>query len=470
MQAVEPVSAALQLLQRHNMNKDTSRYHVKKSQLMGDIVIPTSKSHTLRAILFGMLGRGKSVIHHYLASSDTEAMIEACKLFGATIDVFPEKLVIEGIDGKIDHTKDVIHAGNSGIVLRFCTALGALAKHPVVITGDASIRHQRPMKPLLDGLSQLGVSAVSMRGDYYAPVIIQGPLKSGLATISGEDSQPVSALLIAAAFGKGPVELEVQNPGEKPWVAMTLHWFDYLGISYENHEFTKYRLFGNSSYDGFEYHVPGDFSSAAFPMSAAVITETEVCIKNIDINDSQGDKELIFVLQRMGANIEIDAQNKAIYVKKGPPLTGIKIDINNFIDAITILAVVACFAEGETHIYNASIAKEKECNRIHSIATELRKMGADITETPDGLHIRKSDLTGTCVHSHHDHRMCMSLAVAGLGAKGETIISSVDCVSKTFPTFLHDFNALHADIHLQTEEFVFSGTGKSHKCEPKNGR
>ena len=106
-------------------------------------------------------------------------MIEACRLFGASIDVTPSMIKIEGIDGKIKYASDVINAGNSGIVLRFCSAIGALACHPVVITGDYSIRHQRPMKPLLEGLSQLGVSAVSMRGDGYAPIIIQGPLKSG---------------------------------------------------------------------------------------------------------------------------------------------------------------------------------------------------------------------------------------------------------------------------------------------------
>lgn len=425
-----------------------SQYCVKKAVLKGEIEIPPSKSHTLRSILFGSFGKGKSRIHHHLSSTDTQAMIEACRCFGATIGVSSEHIEIQGINGKFNHAEDVIHAGNSGIVLRFCSAMGALAKHPVVITGDDSIRYQRPMKPLLDALSQLGVSTASMRGDGYAPVIIQGPIKSGKAVIHGEDSQPVSALLIACTFAEGPIELTVQNPGEKPWVALTLDWFDRLGISYENHDYTLYRLLGNNKYEGFEYTVPGDFSSAAFPIAAALITQSEITIKNIDMNDSQGDKELISVFQKMGANIEIDEKNKAMYVKKGRSLKGIKVDINNFIDAITILAVVACFAEGETHIYNGAVAKQKECNRIHCIAAELRKMGADITETEDGLYIRKSALKAARAHSYHDHRMAMSLAVAALGAEGETIVSSVECVSKTFSTFMHDFNTLGAEIKV----------------------
>ena len=174
-------------------------YRIRKSQLKGAIVVPSSKSQTLRAILFASMAKGKSSIHKYLHSPDTDAMIEACRLFGAKIEVYPSSLNIEGLDGQISHAEDIINAGNSGIVLRFCTALGALASRPVVITGDYSIRHQRPMKELLSGLNQLGVSATSMRGDGYAPVIIQGPLKQGHAVIQGSDSQPVSALLIAAA-------------------------------------------------------------------------------------------------------------------------------------------------------------------------------------------------------------------------------------------------------------------------------
>lgn len=430
------------------MARPMSRYRIKKSSIHGKISVPPSKSHTLRSILFGALGCGKSVIHNYLNSSDTQSMIEACRLLGASIQSTPTTLKIEGTKGKIHYTEDVINAGNSGIVLRFCAAIGSLSSHPIVITGDESIRHQRPMKPLLEGLRQLGVSATSMRGDDYAPIILQGPMKPGKALIDGMDSQPVSALLIAAAFAEGPIEIDVKNAGEKPWVALTLQWFDYLGISYKHQHFENYQLKGNSRYEGFNYTVPGDFSSAAFPIAAALITQSNLTVHNIDMNDSQGDKELIAVFKKMGAEIEIDDSRKRLYVKTKGKLSGITVDINNFVDAITILAVVACYAEGETLIQNAAVARQKECNRIQGIAAELSKMGADIMETEDGLRIRGSPLKGAALESYNDHRMAMSLSVAALGAEGETTIGPIECVSKTFPSFREDFNLLGATIEI----------------------
>jgi len=419
------------------------QYVVKKSSLKGRVRVPPSKSHTLRAILFGALGKGKSLIENHLPSSDTAAMVEACIKLGAKVDQEAHKIEIEGIDGDVSHAEDVICAKNSGIVLRFLAAVGGLGTHPFVITGDHSIRYRRPIKPLLMSLKQLGVSTQSMRGDHFAPVIIQGPMVGGKAIVDGEDSQTISALLIASALSENPVEIEVNNPGEKPWVALTLDWFDKLGISYEHQNFEKYSLKGKSKFQGFHYHVPGDFSSAAFPIAAALVTGSDLIIENLDMEDVQGDKKLINIFQQMGADISYD---KHLHVKKSS-LKGITIDINDCIDAITILAVVACYAEGETRILNGAVARKKECDRIMAITKELKKMGANIEEKEDGLHIYPSPLFGAHVHSHHDHRMVMSLAVAGMGATGETIIDEVSCVAKTYPTFLSDFTHIGANIY-----------------------
>jgi len=421
-------------------------YRVKKASLHGEIAIPPSKSHTLRAILFATMAKGKSTIFNYLSSPDTFAMIEACRHFGACVEIHPDRLDIMGIDGSIVNTEDVIHAGNSGIVLRFCSALGALSHHPVVVTGDHSIRHYRSMKALLEGLGQLGAKAISMRGDGYAPIIIQGPITKNCAHINGADSQPVSALLIAGAFADHPIDIHVIDPGEKPWVAMTLHWFDKLGIKYENHNYEFYKMFGKSSYAGFEYAVPGDISTASFPIAAALITGSELILKNIDMDDIQGDKELIEVFKAMGATIDFEATQRTLIVRKDSRLKGVTVDINNYIDALPILSAVACSAAGETHIRNAAVAKHKECDRITCIHTELSKMGANIQALEDGLIVRQSKLKGTRLHSYNDHRMAMTLTVAALGAHGESVIGPVDCVAKTFPTFHSDFNALGANI------------------------
>ncbi len=423
-------------------------YLIKKSALSGEVTIPSSKSESLRAILFASLAKNTSVIYDPLFASDTKSMIDACRLFGATIDICENKLHITGIDGKINTCDDVINAGNSGIVLRFCSSVAALSKHPIVITGDASIRHQRPMKNLLNALSDLNVKAVSTKGDGFAPIIVQGPINHGKVHVSGEDSQPVSALLIASIFANGPIELFVKNPGEKPWVNLTLSWFERLNIPYKNHDFNYYQTFGNASYEGFHYFVPGDLSTLAFPVAAALITQSEITIKNVDMDQPQGDKELIHTFIKMGALIDIDSENKTIHVRKTTRLSGISVDINDFVDSVTILAAVACYATGETHIQNCLIAKQKESDRLTAVVTELKKMGADIKETKYGLVIKQSNLKGASLYSHNDHRLCMSLSIAALGASGETKISDVSCVNKTYPQFLSDFQKLKCNIQL----------------------
>jgi 3-phosphoshikimate 1-carboxyvinyltransferase len=427
-----------------------SYYHIKDSIIRGHITVPSSKSHTLRAILFGTLGSGKTVIKQYLPSLDVRAMIHACQLLGAHINIDFNHLEIEGLNGQISPAEDVIHAENSGLILRFISAIAALSSTFTVITGDHSIRHRRPIKPLLEGLTQLGVFAVSTRGDDYAPVIIRGPLKGGQVIINGADSQPVSALLIASAFIDEPTEIVVKNPGETPWVLVTLDWFDRLGIHYENHHFERYRLFGRNQYKGFNYTVPGDLSSAAFPIAAALVTQSDLVISNIDMQDSQGDKELITVLQQMGALIEINDQEKTLHIKPTKKLKGMKIDVNRFIDAVPILAVIGCFAEGETHISGATVARQKESDRVHAMFTELKKMGANVTELPDGLRIKQSSLQGANLDSHLDHRIVMALTIAAMGAKGESKIENVDCVAKSYPTFAQDFQSLGAAIEFRS--------------------
>jgi len=397
----------------------------------------------MRAILFATLAGGRSRISSYLSSPDTDAMIKACRTVGATIEMTPEALEIEG---GLKPAEDVIDAGNSGQVLRFIGAIAALTSGYTVITGDHSIRHSRPVQPLLDGLTQLGAFAVSSRGDGFAPIVVKGPLRGGTALISGEDSQPVSGLLIAAAFAPEQSEIFVANPGEKPWVALTLSWFDRLGISYTNDDFEKYTLQGNGAIEGFSYAVPGDVSSAAYPIAAAVLTNSELLLTNIDMDDVQGDKELIFQLQRMGAKIDIDRGKREIRVRKGSALSGAKIDVNGYIDSVTLLAVVGCFAEGATELTGAKIARSKECDRIASIVGELRKMGANIHEKEDGLVVERSQLRGARLSSCADHRMALALSVAALCAQGESCIDGAECVSKSYAAFFEQLKNAGASI------------------------
>lgn len=423
-------------------------YLVKNSSLKGMLTVPPSKSHTLRAILFASMAEGKSIIRNYLQSPDTQAMIKACQQLGAQVFIKEQQLEIVGVAGKPKTPDNIIDAGNSGQVLRFITAVTALTSKYSVITGDNSIRTNRPIVPLLKALNDLNVFAVSTKGDGFAPVVIKGPLSGGVAHLDGQDSQPVSGLLIAAAFASNPTELFISEPGERPWVDLTLNWFKQLGIEFERKDYGYYKVFGRSAYSGFDYTVPGDFSSCAFPLIAALITGSEVQLNGLNMQDVQGDKALIFVLQTMNAQIEFDAKVQALRVKKTPYLTGCTINVNDFIDAVPILAVAGCFAEGETCITGAAIARTKESNRLACMVQELSKMGAQITEHEDGLYIKQSDLKGARVQSHADHRIAMALTTAALAAKGETVIEDIACITKSYPQFASDLQRLGAYIEL----------------------
>lgn len=423
------------------------RYNIKPSTLSGSITASPSKSHTLRAILFATLAHGTSRINHYLHSPDTDAMIQACTLLGAHIIREPNQLIVIGTKGTPKCPDDVINCGNSGQVLRFVGAIAGLLDANVVLTGDHSVRYNRPIKPLLDGLTQLGAQCTTIKNDHFAPVIIKGPIHSGTTRIDGQDSQPVSGLLIAASMLNGTTQIQVDNPGEKPWIDLTLFWFDRLGIQYQRDSYDHFTLHGSQKINGFNFTVPGDFSSVAYPIAAALVTRSEVHINNIDINDAQGDKKIIDALKKMGANITVDGHSLTVH--KSGLLSGCDIDVNDFIDAVTILAVVGCYAQNTTTLKNAYIARKKESDRLATITSELKKMGAKIVEHEESLIIQQSVLQGGAMQSFDDHRIAMSCAVAALGANSNSSIDNAHCVAKSYANFVSDLTSLGAHVEVQ---------------------
>lgn len=389
-----------------------------------------------------MLGQGTSRIENLLDSPDCVAMQDALLQFGAKMRKEGSTLEVEG---NFRPSSDIIDAGNSGQVLRFLGAISALLPSYTTITGDASIRTRRPIKPLLGALRQLGALAESARGDGYAPITVRGPLRGGRCKLDGTDSQPVSALLMATSFLDNPSEIFVENKGETPWIDLTLDWLRRMGAVVENKNYEHYRVKGGLSYSGFSYTVPGDFSTAAFPIAAALITKSKLEIEGLDPSDVQGDKELIEILKKMGARIFWDGNTLVV---EPSTLQGLYIDINACIDALPILAVVGCFAEGETTLYNGTISRQKESDRISTMCMELKKMGANIEEHPDGLTMKTSKLKGAVLEGHRDHRIALALCVAALGASDPTTLCNPNCAAKTYPTFVRDFSKIGALIEL----------------------
>ncbi len=420
-----------------------SSLRVKPSSLCGVIHVPPSKSHTLRALVFALMAHGSTEIHNFLASPDTDAMIQAVTQLGARVERKENVVHVQGTSGNLIPPKEPIDAGNSGLVLRLIGALSGLLSTATVLTGDASITTRRPLQPLLDGLNQLGASCVSLQGSGYAPARIQGPIKAGHVSISGVDSQPVSALLIATSFLEGETQVFVTNPGEKPWIDLTLSWLDRLKISYRRNGYAHYTLSGKARLAGFSYAVPADFSSAAYPIAAALIAGGEIRVQNLDFSDAQGDKAFIEMLQNLGAKIEM-TKNELI-VKKSV-IRGGKLDVNSTIDMLPLWASLGCFAQDPIEVVGGAIARKKESDRISAIIQELKKMGAHIEERPDGFIVFPSKLRGAKLFSHQDHRIALSLAVAALGADGASEIEQADCTRKTYPNFVEQFRALGAHL------------------------
>jgi len=410
------------------------KWRVKKSTLAGSVAVPPSKSHSIRAVLFASMAKGRSTIDNLLPSPDVDCAIEAMRSAGAVI----ANGKIDGVDGK-PKFNGVINAGNSGQVLRFVGALAALGEKPVMITGDDSLQKQRPVSPLIEALQVLGAEAKEDKG-----LFVKGPVMGGKTTLSGEDSQPVSAILMMAPFLSGRTELEVRKSGEKAWIDLTLYWLKKLGVKCGHEEYKRYWVEGDKTIDAFDYSVPGDWSAAAFPLAAALVTGSKLTVDKLDMDDAQGDKAIVDVLRLMGA--EIVVKGTSITIKPVAELKGAEIDINPLIDAVTILAVLACFATTSTRIYNGAVARTKECDRLNCITLELKKMGADIVEAEDSLIINPAKLQGAKVKSHGCHRMAMSLAIAAMGADGITEIDGVQWAAKSFPNFKEVMQAVGANI------------------------
>lgn len=418
-----------------------SCFKIKKSHLFGRIVLPPSKSHTLRAILFASLAQGTSTITNQLASPDTEAMSKACAVLGATIS--GNTVQGRGVNRRLRAAH--VDAQNSGIVLRFVAAAAALSDQPLYITGDESIQKRRVVQPLIDGLQQLGGYAVSCKNNGFAPLSVCGPIRPGTVLIDGSDSQPVSALLIASALLEGQTSIQVTNLGERPWLMLTLDWLQKMAVPVAI-DGNRFVITGMPHFSSFSYAVPGDLSTLSFLLVAALITESDLTIENVDLSDIQGDKVIVQILQRFGAVFEIDSEAKTLRVQGPQELVGCDVDVNDCIDALPILAVLACFARNKSRLYNGAIARYKESDRIHAIADGLSKMGASVTEQADGLSIEQSILTGAEGSSFNDHRIALSLAVAAMGSGSETVVQDIECVRKSYPGFLQDMQKIGANI------------------------
>lgn len=403
----------------------------RKSSLSGEIRIPGSKSHSIRGLVIASLAHGESRLVNLLESEDTRSCIEACRMLGAGIRTEGADTVVTGTGGALACPENVIDVGNSGTTLYLAAAAAATGRSWSVFTGDSQIR-RRPVENLLSALRDLGAEAFTTRANGCAPFLVRGPLAGGKTTIECPTSQYLTALLLASPLAERETEITVPLLYERPYVEMTLRWLEDQGIGLECDGLERFRIPGGQRYRAFTKTIPADFSSAAFFLCAAAVTRSRVTLRGLEMDDVQGDKAIVEMLSRMGCTVTHEPDGITI---QGGELIGCELDLNATPDALPALAVTACFARGTTRLVNVPQARLKETDRITVMAQELSRLGAEVEEMPDGLVIRESALHGTQVHGHGDHRVVMALAVAGLGAGGETVVDTAEAAAVTFPEF-----------------------------------
>jgi len=430
---------------------------VRKSRLKGTVTIPTSKSHTIRAVAIASLASGQSFIRKPLESGDTAAAVNCYRAIGAQIDTSdPACWKVVGTGGRITPPKEIIDVLNSGTTLRVAMGSAALAQpgQTTTFTGDEQIR-SRPIGPLMQSLEDLGAKCKSLKNNGKAPVQITGQLVGGKTSIAAFTSQYLSSLLLCTPLAAKNTEIDVTLLNEPDYVQMTLDWLDKQGIEYENAKMRRFKVKGNQSYKAFDAAIPADFSSATFFLCGAALVGDEVTLLGLDFTDSQPDKAVVNYLREMGADITIGADSMTV---KAAPLHGIEIDMNKTPDALPAMAVTAAFAEGETRLLNVPQARAKETDRVKCMAEDLKKLAVDVEELPDGLIIRgpspvtrdPSDERRATNHldGRSDHRIVMALSLAGLVLDSECVIDTAEAMNVTFPQFAELMQSLGADMSL----------------------
>jgi 3-phosphoshikimate 1-carboxyvinyltransferase len=414
----------------------------------GRVLAPPSKSYTHRALILGTLAQGETVISNFLKSDDTRYTADALRTLGADIRVTGDTIRITGSNGKlsVQPGKETIFVGNSGSTVRMVAPLTALTQGRVVFEGEPRL-YQRPVSDLLVALKVLGVEASSINRDGFPPIEIRGgTLRGGQVVVSGMiTSQHVSGLLMVAPYARRNVRIKISGKLlSKPYVDVTIDAMRAFNGEVGNLNYEQFVVTAGKRYQGREYTIEGDYSSAAYFFAMGAIGQSKITVAGLNPKSVQGDRHFLKLLARMGCEVKYGKEEVMVSRKK--PLTGITLDMGDYPDIVQPLAVVAAFARGKTLIKNIGHLIYKETDRINNTTSELRKMGVPVDVTENTMLITGGQPKGAEVESHHDHRLVMSSAIAALFAEGETVINGAEAVSKSYPSFFSDLGKLGARV------------------------
>lgn len=419
----------------------------KTTSLRGEVTIPGDKSISHRSVMFGSIADGITEVHGFLNGADCISSMNCFRQMGVDINYDGEIVTIHG-KGMHGLTKpaDTLDVGNSGTTTRLISGILAAQPFESRLIGDASIC-KRPMKRIMTPLTMMGADITSELGNGCAPLLIKGTRLHGIDYNSPVASAQVkSCVLLAGLYADGITSVT------EPYVSRnhTELMLESFGADIKTVGTTA-TIKPADRLHGQKILVPGDISSAAYFLVAGLITpNSEITVKNVGINPTRDG--ILEVIKAMGgkmqySNVKSDiGEPTADITVKTSELKGCIIEgeiIPKLIDEIPIIAILACFAKGETIIRDAAELKVKESNRIDVMVHALKSMGADITGTDDGMIIRGGrPLHGAVIDSHLDHRIAMSFAIAGLNADGDTDITGAECVNISYPGFYDDLAGL----------------------------
>ena len=417
---------------------------VEKSKIKGIIDCPSNKSYTHRGIFLASLAGNNSKVDNVLFSADTKATIEACKKFGAIIEVKESSIIVKESINLASKVSE-INTENSGTTIRIAIGIASLFSKEITLTGDESLQ-KRPMQPLLDALSSIGAKCSSTDGN--PPVKIQGSVLGGEITIPGNlSSQFISSLLISAPLTKNGINLTIEGDlVSKPYLDATIATMRKFGVSVQTLiPYKKYNI-TPQIYKNTTFNVPIDFSSLALLLSFTVLNGEDIVIKGSMGNLPQGDEAFIDFLEQLGVSVKID--NNEIKIKSPEKLRGGKFDLRNSPDLLPPLAILSLITSKPIEIVNVKHARLKETDRIAIIARELPKIGIIVEEKEDGLILKSSgNLTGAKLNSENDHRLFMAFCIAGTFI-GNCVVTDSKSVEVSYPNFIEEMNRLGAKIEI----------------------
>ena len=419
----------------------------KVKGLSGEVIVPGDKSISHRTIMLGSIAKGDTEVEGFLQGADCLSSIACFEKMGVNIENENGKVIVHGrgLHG-LKKPESVLDVGNSGTTTRLMSGILCAQPFTSTVNGDASIQ-KRPMKRIMTPLSMMGADISSVNGNDCAPLLINGKNLHGIHYDSPVASAQVkSAILLAGLYADGETSVTEPDVSRNHTELM----FEQFGVSIRTEGKTVTVQPAEELYAQ-KVIVPGDISSAAYFLIAGAITpDSCITIKNVGINPTRDG--ILRVLADMGADLTIEKTSGDI----GEPTADLTIRTSNLkgctiggeiiptlIDEIPVIAILACFAEGETVIRDAAELKVKESNRIDVMVQNLKAMGADIEATEDGMVIRGGkQLHGAVIDSKLDHRVAMSFAVAAMNAEGETEIAGADCVTISYPNFYSDMQML----------------------------